>query len=102
MPVVKRNAGDRGLIPEPSGIWIPPPPELGSGKFGTPCERMQSAALIPAPAALEPDALCEVLDDPQAAIATEYVIAAHTLKRRWRSLLRGSVVDDGFIVKASA
>jgi hypothetical protein len=29
-------------------IWMPPPPpDLGSGKFGTPCERTQSASLIP-------------------------------------------------------
>jgi hypothetical protein len=43
------NAGDWGLIPEPAVIWIPPPPP-GSGKLGTPWERMQSANSIPADA----------------------------------------------------
>jgi hypothetical protein len=43
------NAGDWGLIPELELIWIPPP-ALGSGKFETPCARMQSENLIAAPA----------------------------------------------------
>ncbi len=46
------NAGDDGSIPEFDGIWMPPPP-VGSGKFGTPFERMHSANLTNA--ALLPD-----------------------------------------------
>jgi hypothetical protein len=41
------NAGDCGLIPEPAVIWIPPPEPLGSGKFGTPCERSAVGELDP-------------------------------------------------------
>lgn len=33
------NAGEAGLIPELGVIWMPPP-EPGSGKSDTPCERM--------------------------------------------------------------
>lgn len=40
------KAGDRGLIPEP-GVMLIPPPGLGSGKLGIPCERMQSANFRP-------------------------------------------------------
>ena len=47
--------------------WIPPPPPLGSGKLGTPCERMQLAnasALDEVPDAFVALDLCE---EPHAA-----------------------------------
>jgi len=47
------KAGDWGSIPELELIWIPPP-ALGSGKFGTPCDRMQAENLIPSPPAVGP------------------------------------------------
>ena len=55
-----------------SGIWMPPP-EPGSGKFGTPCARIQSANLIPADTLL---ALDELPEDPHAASATAQPNAA--------------------------
>jgi hypothetical protein len=61
------NAGERGLAP--AGIWNPPPLEPGSGKFGTPWDRMQSANLIPADWPLEFDALPGLDDEPHAASA---------------------------------
>lgn len=48
---------------------MPPPPDLGSGKFGTPCARMHSATLIPADDRLE---FGEPLEEPQAASATAH------------------------------
>jgi hypothetical protein len=60
------NAGENGLMPELELIWIPPPAR-GSGKFGTPCERMQLANASPEPPAEA--AAFDLLDDPQAAIA---------------------------------
>jgi hypothetical protein len=72
------NAGDCGLIPEPLWIWIPPPP-LGSGKFGTPWERMQLAKASPEPAAA---AGLGVLDDPQAEVARTEPKVATAIARR--------------------
>jgi hypothetical protein len=74
------NAGDWGLIPELELIWIPPP-EPGSGKFGTPCERMQSANLIPADSPLEPDPLFGLPEDPHALSATAQLTAASATAR---------------------
>jgi hypothetical protein len=63
--------GDRGLIPE-EGVKLIPPPALGSGKFGTPCERMHplkaKSRLAGATVA------CKCLVAPQA--ATERLTAA--------------------------
>jgi len=63
------NDGEAGLIPEPIGIWMPPPLE-GSGKFGTPWLRMQSAKAIPETGVeplrfLLPEAPHEVTTSPQ-------------------------------------
>jgi hypothetical protein len=77
---------------EPIGIRIPA--TLESGKFGTPCERMQSVNLISCAAALEPPALCDALEDPQAVIATADAITASTLTELWRWPLGGSVFRD--------
>ena len=65
-------------------IWMPPP-AIGSGKLGTPCERMQSAYAIPR-APLKPPPLCEGLEDPQAAIAIADAIAPSMIKGLWRLL----------------
>ena len=73
------NAGENGLMPELELMWIPPP-ELGSGKFGTPCERMQLANASPEPPAS--DAGFGLLDDPQAAMARTQLRAASAIVRR--------------------
>jgi hypothetical protein len=72
-----RNAGDCWLIPDVrSGN---PPPGAGSGKFGTPCERIQSEYLTPC--ANRPDAAAVLLDfdAPQAPIAIPHVMAANAI-----------------------
>ena len=71
------NAGDWGFIPEPGVILMAPPEPAGSGKFGTPCERMQSANLIPALPPLERDALLGLPDEPQAATADKQAAATN-------------------------
>jgi hypothetical protein len=73
------NAGESGLIPEPWAILIPPP-EGGSGKFGTPCERMQLAKASPEP--LAADAAPGLLDDPQATMARTQLTHANAIVRR--------------------
>jgi len=74
------------LTPEPTLIWIPPPPPPGSGKFGTPCKRMQSANLIPAGSPFEPDPLFDLPEDPHAVSATaQPAVASATARMRRRS-----------------
>jgi len=51
---------------------MPPPPALGSGKLGTPCERMQSANLIAALAL----SLSGLAEDPHAGSATAAMSAS--------------------------
>ena len=80
------NAGDWGLIPDPELMWIPPP-ALGSGKFGMPCERMQSANLIPAPPLFEPDLWFDFPEDPQAVNAIAPLAVASATARMWRQRL---------------
>ena len=76
-----RNAGDRGSIPEPALIWMPPPAP-GSGKFGMPCERMQSAnRTAPGTPAPDPD---ELVEEPHA--ASKSAIPARA-KQRMRPVL---------------
>jgi hypothetical protein len=72
-----RNAGDDALIPG-TPLKLIPPVALGSGKFGTPCERMQRAKLSPSCAAalwLESEpafpARLELLRDPEPHAAIE-------------------------------
>src|ERR1019366_3580109 len=78
------NAGACSLIPEPG----PPTGEPGSGKFGTPCERMQSAnssaSVSPLPV---PAALLGLPEDPQAATASTQLTAASAIDRLRRWLL---------------
>jgi hypothetical protein len=66
-------------MPELELIWIPPP-ELGSGKFGTPCARMQLANASPEPPAAA--ACLGSLDDPQPAITRTQLRAASAIVRR--------------------
>jgi hypothetical protein len=73
------NAGENGLMPELELIWIPPP-ALGSGKFGTPCERMQLANASPEPPAEA--AGFDLFNDPQAAIARTQLKDASPIARR--------------------
>ena len=74
------NAGDCGLIPE-LGLKNPLEPFApGSGRFGTPWERMQFANLRAD--VLAPEELALGLpEDPQAAIATAQLAAARTSDR---------------------
>jgi len=53
-----------------------PPPAVGSGKFGTPRERMQSANATAVPALFEPGSRLALVDDPQAATTTTHAMAA--------------------------
>lgn len=70
--------GANGFIPGPS--WIAPP-ALGSGKFGTPCERMHWLNAKNAPSRLE---LLALLDDPQAVTVRAQPTAMSAIKRLWR------------------
>jgi hypothetical protein len=71
------NAGENGLTPELGLIWTPPP-ELGSGKFGTPCDRMQLANASPEPRA----AGLGLLDDPHPATASPQLRAVSAITYR--------------------
>lgn len=73
------------MIPELELSWMPPPPPLGSGKFGTPCARMHSEnarnpLLLALPAGPVPlfDVVVDGADEPHAAtvIAQNATIAA--------------------------
>ena len=64
------NAGDCVATPERSK-----PPGRGSGKLGTPCERMQSANLTPVLETLVA-AVLGLLADPQAAITSALATTA--------------------------
>ena len=69
-------------------MWIPPPDPLGSGNFGTPCERMQSANLTPADT-LAPEVLLGWPEEPQAASASaEQAATAIAMTRISRALYR--------------
>ena len=79
------NAGDWGSIPEPELIWIPPPGP-GSGKFGTPWERMQSENLIPAASPCELEPVLDFPEDPHAVSSTAQLTAASATSRLRRRL----------------
>lgn len=70
------NAGEKGWMPELGVIEMrkpwPPEPAAGSGKFGTPCERMQSENLSPSDLSCEADGWLGSPDEPQAAIASPH------------------------------
>src|SRR5579871_4270151 len=77
------KAGDSGLIPVPArSTPLPPPP--GSGKLGTPCARIQVANSSAGEALLEPVALLDLCEEPQAVSATAQLTAAR-LPRTLRS-----------------
>src|ERR1700733_13435183 len=65
-------AGERALIVD---AMSKPPPALGSGKFGTPCERMHEANLRPCRPGRTPLPWCE-LEEPEPAIATRQLPAS--------------------------
>jgi hypothetical protein len=74
-------------------LILEPPPELvGSGKFGTPCERMHAEKLIPTAASFDArlPRLLGLLEDPQPAIAsTPHTTAGSTrivFQARWTPL----------------
>jgi hypothetical protein len=48
------------------------PPDVGSMKFGTPCERIHAANLGDAASGRELCAVVDLLEDPQAAIASTH------------------------------
>jgi len=86
-----RTAGDRGLNPDPGLNWKPPPPGFGSGKLGTPWERMQSAKWIPAASAPAADPAFGLFDELHAPSATPHTATA-TKATRWRWSGLGRVV----------
>ncbi len=57
---------------------------LGSGKFGTPCERMQSENSMPSNRGFEalPDALGREFDEPHAVIANRHTHAATMIDKQ--------------------
>jgi hypothetical protein len=86
------NAGDDTLI---SDETLYPAPALGSGKFGTPCERMQSADATACPMPVDPVVRLDLADDPQAVIATAHVKAASvTSTLEHSTLTTASVLAD--------
>jgi hypothetical protein len=71
-----RNFGELGSIPEPGPIEIPPP-LLGSGKFGTPCERMHAencAAFAVFSVSPAPPPELELVDGPAAVPPPDEVV----------------------------
>jgi hypothetical protein len=76
------------LIPELELIWMPPPAP-GSGKFGTPCERMQLENLRPDLENADGEPPADVPDDPHALSATA---AVSVLARRAGNRMVGIVV----------
>jgi hypothetical protein len=66
-------------MPELGLNWMPPP-GVGSGKFGTPCERMQLANATPEPPAAA--ASFGLLDDPHAATARTQLSAVSAVMKR--------------------
>ena len=81
-----RNAGARVLIQ--LGITLGPP-GLGSGKLGTPCDRMHSASLT---AGSPLATLLDVPEDPQPHSAAAQLAPASAIHRLWRWLPRVSVI----------
>jgi DNA-binding response OmpR family regulator len=79
------NPPDRGLTPD-CGLMFSWPPAVGSGKFGTPWERMQSEKASPV---LTRAAVVELglFDDPHAASAATQLVAASAAGRRAPDLL---------------
>lgn len=75
------NAGENGLMPELELMLIPPP-EPGSGKFGTPCDRMhwENARKSPELEAV----FFGLLDDPQALMARAQAMATSETKMAMR------------------
>lgn len=94
------NDGDAGLTPEPMLMlmWMPPAPRevVGSGKFGTPCERMHDVNLIAdaisAAATFEVLllGLLDLLEDPQPAITSRPDVTATAIAARWRAGRNGT------------
>ena len=62
--------------------------DVGSGKFGTPCERMHPANLSAAASALELAVVVDLLDELQAAIASAEQVTASATTRAWRTRCR--------------
>jgi hypothetical protein len=72
------NDGENGLIPMPTVMWMPPP-LLGSGKFGTPCDRMHSENARNWASALAEGEALGLLEEPQAAsTATQLSVESAT------------------------
>ena len=96
------NAGEAESIPLPTNELLPLE-VLGSGKFGTPCERMHAANLRSRAAGLEP--LFGGLEEPQPAIASEQPAATSATNKRCTKLLAVElllVLEDPHAVRISA
>src|SRR6202042_130744 len=70
--------GDR--IPSSSRPGLDGSELTGSGKPVTPCERMQSANLIPWATPPSSAVVCGLLEDPHAAIVTRHAVAARVIQ----------------------
>src|SRR5579862_4376730 len=92
------NAGDAGLTPEPAWIWMPPPPEPGSGKFGTPCARMHSENLRPESCLLLAFELPEP-PEPQAARSSAQASATTASPRPVLPVMGALIVTSHFLVR---
>jgi hypothetical protein len=66
--------------PPETVICTPPPEAFGSGKFGTPSERMQCENASPEAIATECEADRLLPEPPHAAIETEQTMAASTVR----------------------
>ena len=88
------NAGELISELEPRG-WTLGPPAFGSGKFGTPWERMQLAnASAPALLLVAVGSLLRSVgpEEPQAVVATTQLIAATAIGRPHRCVLAALLV----------
>jgi hypothetical protein len=82
------NAGENGLSPDPPLNWMPPP-GLGSGKFGTPCERMHCEKATGRPLATVD--VPGLLAEPHAEMTTAQLRAAIAIAAQRPWLPEGSV-----------
>jgi hypothetical protein len=95
------NDGDAGLMPELLlRLKLTLPPEvLGSGKFGTPWERMHDAKLTPAIASFEAVSvgLLGLVDEPQPAITStpDRAVTAAAIRARLRASRCGMDIPGG-------
>jgi hypothetical protein len=92
------NAGDR-LSTGPALDVVPF--DVGSGKLGTPCERMHAANLRPTEARVAPAVVVDLPDDPHpATVSAVHAMMSPITRPRWiavgRSILKAGYVAPGY------